>query len=462
MRLQKSNKANVNYLAKVINITSFTEHPNPEVTKMKVAHVDGYNICVGINEPEGYYVYFPTMSQINGELLRYLNLYSDKELNNNPDDKPGFFSKNGRVKAIRLKGLPSGGFLLPFSHFNNWLVDSVNKTVKPTDGLEFDEVADGDKSFWVCRKYIVPTQVHPYDRVAKKNRRDKHLKLFDRIRDDQFHFHYDTILLRKCPQVIQPDDLIHISSKWHGTSHISAYVLCHHPLNWRQKIAKWLTGASFDEYGYIYSSRSVIKNQYYNKKVTPGFYNCDVWGIAHKVLQPHLIKGMTIYAEIVGFLPTGGYIQKNYDYGCEPPTENEYKEGKNFKIYVYRITTVNEDGIIHEWSTQEVQTWCKNQGLRPVIQLYYGKAKDLYPELNINEHWTENFMDKLANDKRFFMEMDSPDCSNKVPHEGIVIKRENMISEAFKLKCFKFLGKEQEALDRGETNIEDNEESLAS
>ena len=53
------------------------------------------------------------------------------------------------------------------------------------------------------------------------------------------------------------------------------------------------------------------------------------------------------------------------------------------------------------------------------------------------------------------MELNSPTCKNKVPHEGIVIKIENMKSEAFKLKCFKFLDAEGKALDKGESNIED-------
>ena len=89
-------------------------------------------------------------------------------------------------------------------------------------------------------------------------------------------------------------------------------------------------------------------------------------------------------------------------------------------------------------------------------EYYYGYAKDLYKDLAPTEHWTENFLQRLADDKDFFMEQNSPDCTNKVPHEGIVIKKENMISEAWKLKCFKFLGKEQEAADAGELNIEDN------
>jgi hypothetical protein len=90
-----------------------------------------------------------------------------------------------------------------------------------------------------------------------------------------------------------------------------------------------------------------------------------------------------------------------------------------------------------------------------VHQYYYGYASDLYPELDPAEHWNENFLQKLANESLFYMEQDSPTCNNKVPHEGVVIKVENMKSEAFKLKCFKFLDKEGKALDKGESNIED-------
>ena len=42
------------------------------------------------------------------------------------------------------------------------------------------------------------------------------------------------------------------------------------------------------------------------------------------------------------------------------------------------------------------------------------------------------------------MEERSPECNNNVAHEGIVIRIENMKSEAFKLKCFKFINKSQD------------------
>lgn len=98
---------------------------------------------------------------------------------------------------------------------------------------------------------------------------------------------------------------------------------------------------------------------------------------------------------------------------------------------------------------------CSSVGLTPVEECYCGLAKDLYPELDISNHWNENFIDNLSNDPRFYMEMDSPHCINKVPHEGLVIKIDDGVTRAFKLKCFRFLNKEQELLDKGESNIED-------
>ena len=217
MKLQIGKKADINYLSKVIYINNFTNHPDPSVNRMKIAHVDGYKICVGIDEPEGWYVYFPVLSQINFDLLQYLNLYRDKELNRNPEEKCGFFNKNGRVTAIKLRGFPSEGFLLPYSKLQEWILSSVNVELPDaTKEVEFNEVEHDGKTFWVSKKYVVQLQQRNSNPYSRRNKRDNKVKRFDRIREDQFHFHYDTILIKKCPNVIQPDDIIHISSKWHG------------------------------------------------------------------------------------------------------------------------------------------------------------------------------------------------------------------------------------------------------
>lgn len=459
MKLNKSAKANVNYLAKIVEIKDFTPHSNPEVTRLKAAHVDGFNILVGIDEKPGKFVYFPTSCCINPQFLSFANLYRHAEKNANPE-ATGMFEDNGRVKAIKLKGQVSEGFLLPVQILCNFVVDSTNVAFDENDcpvGIEFDEVEHKGKSFWINKKFVVHNQQGSGG--SSKSRYDKKVKLFDRVIEDQFRFHYTTVIYRKDPQFIGPDDLIHISDKWHGTSAIFAYVLCKHPLTFKEKIAKWLTGEEFNRYEYLYASRSVVKNGKIAEKAKPGFYGegNDVWGEAFEYVKPFLVKGMTIYAEIVGYLPNGGYIQKNYDYGCVPPKPGEkYTPEKHYKVRVYRITLTNVDGVTHEFSTLEVQQWCKYNGLIPVIERYYGKAKDLYPNLNTEQHWNENFIEALASDERFYMEKNSPDCENKVPHEGIVLKKEDMVPRAVKLKCFAFLGKvEQPELDAGIENLED-------
>lgn len=454
MKLIQSKNANVNYLAKIVKIDNFHKHSDPEVTKLKCCCIDGFNIITGIDSEPGLYVYFPTACCINPKFLSYANLYRHGELNVD-QTKTGMFDDNGRVKAIRLRGELSEGFIIPIVVLENWVMSTVNVELKVEEGTEFDSIEHDGKTFWVNKKYIpknTRTSGAPGSGNSGKGKQPKGL---DKIIENQFRFHYDTVLIKKCPHVLHPNDLISITSKVHGTSGISAYVLCKQELNWKQKIARWLTGEEFDKYDYLYSSRSVIKNQYYNRNVQSGFYGVDVWRYADDVVRPCLSKGMTAYYEIIGFLPNGGYIQKNYDYGYIPPVGDEaYTYGKHFGVQIYRVTITDVSGKVHEFSAREVQLWAQMVGLVPVEQYYYGYAKDLYPDLDPSEHWNENFLSKLANDKNFYMECNSPTCDNKVPHEGIVIKIENMKSEAFKLKCFKFLDGEGKALDKGEVDIE--------
>lgn len=450
MKLIKSTKANINYLAKVIDITNFLPHPNAD--RMKIAQVGGYKVCVGIDEPAGRYVYFPVNSEINPNLLSYCNLYRHTEKNANTE-KAGFFNDNGRVTAIKLRGFPSEGFLLPYEQLENFIADTLNlKLSNVENNTDFDVAVEGNKELWICKKYIV---VHHISQgQSNSNKRQKKVARFNKVIDTQFHFHYDTVRIQNDKWAIIPNDLISITEKIHGTSGISAYVLCKKKPSLINKIKGWFGNTNI-EYDYLYSSRSVIKNA--TEITNPGgYYGCDIWAEADKIIRPHLQKGMTIYYEIVGFLPTGRYIQKNYDYGCVPPEAGEpFTHEKHFKVRVYRITMTNVDGYVHEFSAKEVQEWCKANDLIPVTEYFYGYAKDLY-NIPIDNNWTDTFWDTMANDKNFYMECDSPSCINKVAHEGLVIKKEDMRSRAWKLKCFAFLNGEQKELDAGEENIEDN------
>lgn len=476
MILGKSKKANINYLAKIVNIKEFSPHPKPTVERLKCATVDGFTILVGINSEPGLYVYFPAGCKINPQFLSYNNLFRHGELNANPQET-GMFDDNGRVKAIKLQDVISEGFLLPAVMLSNFITSVTNKTIDIIDGTEFDAVLDGDKEFWINKKYVVQEN-NQNQGVESKSK--KKAKGFNRVIEDQFRFHYDTVIIKKCPYVITPDSLIHISTKVHGTSGISAYVKCLLSVPKRDRILEWiwqnvinrcfvnpfnklinkpLYGFALNNrvYDYLYASRTVIKNPIYNPNVTSGFYGFDIWEEADKIVRPKLEKGMTAYYEILGYLPGNKYIQKGYDYGYIPDISElrPYQYGRNFGIRIYRLTYTNVDGKVFEFSPRQVQIWSKEHDLIPVTELYYGKASDLYPDIKHDENFSENFIERLSNDKNFYMELDSPDCNNKVPNEGVVIKIDNMKSIAFKLKCFRFLNKEQQALDKGESNIED-------
>ena len=449
MKLIKSTKANINYLAKVVNITNFLPHPNAE--RMKIAQAGGYKVCVGIDEPTGRYVYFPVNSEINPHLLSYCNLYRHTEKNANTE-KAGFFNDNGRVTAIKLRGFPSEGFLLPYEQLENFIADTLNlKLINTEDNTDFDVAVEKDKEFWICKKYIIVHNIS--SEQSNSNKRQKRVSRFNKVIDTQFKFHYDTVRIQNDKWAIEPNDLISITEKIHGTSGISAYVLCKKKPTLINKIKKWF-GDPGIEYDYLYASRSVIKNA--TETTNPGgYYGYDIWAEADKIIRPHLQKGMTIYYEIVGFLPTGKYIQKNYDYECISPEKGEpFTHEKHFKVRVYRITMTNVDGYVHEFSAKEVQEWCKTNNLIPVTEYYYGYAKDLY-NIPVDDNWTDIFWDTMANDKNFYMECNSPSCINKVPHEGLVIKKEDMRSRAWKLKTFYFIRGESDDLDAGISNIED-------
>lgn len=291
MKLIKSKKANENYLSKIVRISNFHKHNDSSVERLKCCTVDGYNIITGIDSEPGLYVYFPALSQINSDFLSYANLYKHKDLNSNPEQS-GMFEDNGRVKVIKLRGELSEGFIIPITVFQNYIVSITNKELTNIkEGVEFDAIEHEGKEFWISKKYVAKKQYSQKQNFQKT--KGKVPKRLDRVRDDQFRFHYTTTIIKKCPYVINPESLIQISHKIHGTSGISAYVLCHKPLSWKEKIAKWLTKESFDKYDYIYSSRTVIKNKYYNPEVGKGYYSDDIWAEADKIVRPHLAKGQT-------------------------------------------------------------------------------------------------------------------------------------------------------------------------
>ena len=137
---------------------------------------------------------------------------------------------------------------------------------------------------------------------------------------------------------------------------------------------------------------------------------------------------MTFYFEIVGYTPTYKMIQKGFDYGCEL--------GK-FKTFIYRITYTNDVGDVFEMSTKQVQDYCNEMGITPVVEYFYGKASE-YCSINDEDldSWRNKLLEQLKND---YNEKDCDMCINKVPEEGCVIRIEGNSFEAYKCKSVRFL-----------------------
>ena len=437
---------NENYAAVVVEIKTLI--PLDGCDNVQAAIIMGNQIIVSKDVKVGDIgLYFPLECQLSKEYLSNNNLYDKPELNID-NTKKGYFNEKGRVRCQRFRGHKSEGLFMPLNSLD-FIFSYSNRDLNLNDC--FDELY----GIPICSKYIVKQSRTP---GSKSNKSTK--KYESKLVENQFRFHQDTSMLYRNLHRIEPNSLISITYKLHGTSGISSYILCKQPITKFDKVKEWLWNMSYKignltrnskwdfkinntKYDYIYSSRKVIKNEELNPNAQH-FYNEDIWGIAHNELKDFLSKGMTFYYEIVGFLPNGGAIQKDYDYGCEPTKH---------AIYIYRITSTNVDGKVIEFSAKQVQDFCKKNGLNAVPELYYGYAQGVWTEKfeNVDE-WGDVFLDKIKHD---YNEKDCYMCSNKVPEEGVVIRIEGNDFEAYKAKSERFYARETAQLDKGESNIED-------
>lgn len=376
----------------------------------------------------------------------------------------GFFNKTGRVRAIRLGGVQSMGYLFSLDELANYNPKVKDINLEELVGEDFDTV---DGNLFV--KAYVPFVPQQKTR-GRKDKLNKRVERFDRMVKGEFSFHYDTQMFARCVNFFKPTDKVVISNKLHGTSLIVGKLHVKNPI--KLPFHKWLWNKFVDltglfksyritdyvvEYGNVTSSRKVIKNQYINKDVKDGYYSVDVWSEYGNLIYPYLDEGMTLYGEICGYVSgSDKMIQKGYDYGCEL--------GKNFMM-PYRITTTNDDGTKKEWEVMEVFEWTRTlianhpelaELVHPITIFYHGTLSDLYPDLSLTEHWHENVLEAMRADKKHFgMEKNEPMCNNKVPREGIVIRKcDDEFVEAFKLKCAKFLERERAEIDNGEVDME--------
>ena len=450
MKITKSNGFRQEYCGTVVKIGEIL--PIEGRDRIVKTMVNGLSIVIGKDEFQtgDVAVYCANETQLHELFLHLNSMYDDKELNIDKEKK-GYINKHGRVRIVKLGGVPSYGILLnptSIATFLNEPVEDVREYLEKHVNEDFDDI-NGEI---FCKVYVPPVK-STNRQLSKSERRDKKLARFKMLIEGSFRQHYDTAQLSRNMHEFSPEDKVFISNKLHGTSMVLANILTNVPTNWFKRMWRKLIGKhEFDQkYNIVYSSRNVIKNEFINPKQRDGgFYSDDIWGYWAEKLTALIPKDYCIYCEIVGYTPNGTPIQKGYDYGCLPTDEVKSK------LMVYRVTD-------HDKELEIPDVIAFGQFLKEALGdiiidfplLYHGTFAELYPEISTTEHWHENVLEALKVEKKFLMEQLEPMCINKVPVEGFVVRKANdPVKEAFKLKCFRFLEKERTAIDAGEVDME--------
>ncbi len=407
-----------NYSAVVVKINTLLELEGCD--NLLWVPMLGLQALVSKDYKEGeLYLMFPAEVQLSDDFCSNNNLYRHSDLNLDPNAK-GYIEDNRRVRAVKLRGHISSALLVPLN-FLCYLTDVSYNDLKEWDS--FDTINDIE----ICKKYIVFKREPWTNRIGGKNKR------FQRIDNKVFPEHFDSDNFWINERKYKPTDLLVVTQKLHGTSARFGYVKTRRQLKWYERVLRWLGVKINDiEYDHIYASRTVIINWTVTKDYT-WFYKTNVWEVINERYGNRIPKDYIIYGEIV-WRDWQWAIQKNYTYGL-PQWEME--------LYVYRISIVNDDGLITDLSWDNIREFCKLQWMKPVPELWRG----IYLGLDINE-----FMEK-----RYFEQWYTnclPLSHPTLPDEWVIVRREGIIPYLTKAKCQWFLVMESKERDSGVVDME--------
>lgn len=364
--------------------------PHPNADKLVLATCFVNTVCVAKDKyAEGEIgVYFPVDLQLSMEFCQKNGLLAVYE--NGKNVSGGYMDPAKRnVKAIKLRGEQSDGLFLPLQCLEYTGVDmdslNVGDTITTVNGHE------------ICRKYI-PRGKHRATAAGGAGKRAK--RKVKRIIAPVFYEHIDTEQLGYNLHVFKPGDLIEITRKLHGTSARTSHT----------KVLKGFKRTLLDiilrregtpiyDWGYVSGTRRTVLETF-----NGGFYGSNEFRKPyHDFFEGKLLKGETVYYEIVGFTHEGQsimgvcnnkklndkeFVKKygettTFSYGCAPRPVYEvktYTDGSTEQtllkpqndIYVYRMTITNEDGEVVEYTPDQMRHRCMYMGVKTVPLHWYG------------------------------------------------------------------------------------------
>lgn len=439
------------YKAKVCKL-SVKPHSNAD--RLQLGYVQGIQVIVGNDVKDGDIgVFFPCDGQLSEEFLSTHNLYRHSELNKDTT-KTGYFSDNGRVTAEKIRGERSDGFYCSLSDFSytGYGLSKLNV------GDEFDEL-NGHK---ICQKYYTPATLRAMSRRTSGNKAKRTQADYNLPR------HFDTEQLQYNLDKIEAGDLVTITEKCHGTSTRIGYTLVerHHNLKWWQKLYNLLPLPKYPtvtkNYEFVVGSRNRIVDEDLRTDHSD-YYRLET----AKPLDGLLKKGEVIYAEIVGFDSNGKPIMNPQGTSKLPEIKKQYGESMVYRygcrwneidkpqrrMFVYRITQVNEDGQEFDLSWAQIKRRASELGLETVPELEIF----LYNPL----HFSESYFDSVEESFIAYVEPKTDGCSildDTHIREGVVVRLEKADGQmrCFKHKSFSF--RVLEGILKADDNYIDTEE----
>ena len=444
------------YCGYVVKVENLRKHSNAD--RLQIATFFGNDTIVGLDVQLGDLgVYFPVDGQLSPEYCQINDLVRRKDENGN--QAGGYLDPDKRnIKALKLRGEKSDGLYMPLISLSNFTKISdlkVGDTIDVLNGVE------------ICRKYIPACKcgngtMATHQRQAKKNFAPT---FFEHVDTKQLAYNYGAF---------KTGDQIQLTLKMHGTSGRTGYLPLHKPVPrtfWDKLFHR--PAKEIVEYGYVTGTRRVVLDDTH----TGGFYEDNSFRLAMAAkFDGKLHKGEVVYYEIVGFQgPNGQPIMSSvanskikdkafskqygeqtvFSYGCDYMHGYE-DEPPCCDIYVYRITMVNEDGDVVEYSPDQIRIRCEQMGVHmvpefdrftiPANEEYdLGKWRAVDPSeyvLRKVEHW-----------------FDGPDPIGKTHvREGVVVRITNRMDfEVYKHKNFSF--KVLEGIAKDEADAPDMEEA---
>ena len=390
----------MSYVAYVTRLKNVRKHPNAD--RLLLGECFGNTVCVNLNYTDNQLgIYFPVDGQLSEEFCQVHDLVRRKDENGN--QAGGYMDPGKRnVTAVKLRGEKSDGLFMPITCVEYTGVDIA--TLKEGDNFT---ALNGHE---ICQKYI-PRTNHRQGRVTEGNRTRKKRAPIAPL----FVEHADTEQLAYNVNAFKVGDQIEITLKMHGTSQRTAHLPT--ITGWYNENPFWYrvlrtvdpkkpmgrltkkiyeramaTAVPIYDWGIVSGTRRTVLDSFEG-----GFYGSNEFREAyHKFFEGKLHKGEEVYYEVVGFTHTGQSIMgqcsnkklndkefvkqygdtTTFSYGCAPQAIPAVMKAPEMvevapavpqsDIYVYRMTMINEDGNMVEYSPEFMRYRCEQMGVKTV------------------------------------------------------------------------------------------------